>query len=144
MAFRHGLKTSDNLILRGLAVNPLCAFCQIIGESHNHIFFECDYSFDILKKLFPRMNIMLLRPNIWQAFHCIDDWDIDKSRKNMCYLLLCVIVYYIWRARNDMLFDISIDCHSTTIAKIKRVVYLKTSKWKRSHLLQNCLFLFFI
>ncbi|XP_028550791.1 uncharacterized protein LOC114579651 [Dendrobium catenatum] len=117
MAFRHGLKTSDNLILRGLSVNPLCAFCQIIEESHNHLFFECDYSFDILKKVFARMNNILLRPNIWQAFHYIDEWDIDKSRKNMCYLLLCAIVYYIWRARNDRLFGNSIDCHSTLLPR---------------------------
>ncbi|KAI0522743.1 hypothetical protein KFK09_005128 [Dendrobium nobile] len=130
MAFRNGLKTANNLLSRGLAVNNSCIFCHHSEENHKHLFFECDFTSQVLLKVFPYFNRMLLRPNLGQAFHSIEDWDIDRSRKNFCYLLLCAIVYYLWRARNDRLFGNLIDCQNTIIAKIKHAVNLKIVKWK--------------
>ncbi|XP_020690389.1 uncharacterized protein LOC110105289 [Dendrobium catenatum] len=130
MAFRNGLKTADNLIARGLAVNTCCIFCHHSEENHKHLFFECEFTFQVLLKVFPYFNRMLLRPNLGQAFQSIEDWDMDKRRKNYCFMLLCAIVYYLWRARNDRLFGNLIDCQNTIIAKIKRTVNLKTAKWK--------------
>ncbi|XP_020696497.2 uncharacterized protein LOC110109654 [Dendrobium catenatum] len=66
MVFKNGLKTADNLILRGLTVNPTCTFCNTSEENHMHLFFECDFTFNLLLKLFPYMNCMLLRPNLAQ------------------------------------------------------------------------------
>ncbi|XP_020704447.1 uncharacterized protein LOC110115526 [Dendrobium catenatum] len=130
MAFRNGLKTADNLIARGLDVNTCCIFCHHSEENHKHLFFECEFTFQVLLKVFPYFNCMLLRPNLGQAFQSIEDWDMDKSRKNYCFMLLCAIVYHLWRARNDRLFGNLIDCQNTIIAKIKCTVNLKISKWK--------------
>ncbi|PKU84127.1 Putative ribonuclease H protein [Dendrobium catenatum] len=48
IAFNDGLKTASVLAARGISVFPLCVFCKSNIETQNHLFFECDFSFNIL------------------------------------------------------------------------------------------------
>ncbi|XP_020676307.1 uncharacterized protein LOC110095207 [Dendrobium catenatum] len=139
MAFKHKLKTVDILLTWGILVNPICSFCHLYEENHNHLFFECNYTFQILKKVFPCMTSMLFRPNLGQVFCHIDDRETDISRKNYCFLLLCATVYYIWRAWNDRIFGNSVDCHSTILANIKRAIACYLLLTKNVHLLEGLL-----
>ncbi|KAI0492133.1 hypothetical protein KFK09_026398 [Dendrobium nobile] len=90
--FENGLKTADALAVRGISVNPLCVFCKADSETKNHLLFECDFTFNILKYFMPRMNSMLLRPNLWQVFNDLDALESDYNKRNFGYLLLCAIV----------------------------------------------------
>ncbi|PKU73190.1 Putative ribonuclease H protein [Dendrobium catenatum] len=129
-AFKNWLKTVDALTARGIPDSPHCVFCKSGRETKNHLLFECDFTFNILKCFLPRMNSMLMRPNLGQIFNDMDDLETDCNRKNFCFLLIYAIVYYTWRARNDRLFGNNIECLTTITSKIKKVVYLKTFKKK--------------
>ncbi|KAI0507247.1 hypothetical protein KFK09_013369 [Dendrobium nobile] len=120
-AFKNGLKTADALAVRRISVTPLCVFCKAERETKNHLLFECNFTFNILKYFLPRMNSMLLRPNLWQIFNDLDVRETDVNRKNFGFLLISAIVYYTWRARNDRLFGNNIDCLTTITSKIKKV-----------------------
>ncbi|XP_020675220.2 uncharacterized protein LOC110094341 [Dendrobium catenatum] len=128
--FKKGLKKADALLARSISVNPLCIFCKAERETQNHLFFECDFSFNILKSFMPRMNFMLLHPNLWQVFNDIEDREFDINRKNLCFLLISAIVYFIWRARNDRIFGNITESHTAIALKIKSAVYLKSYKKK--------------
>ncbi|PKU76096.1 hypothetical protein MA16_Dca011464 [Dendrobium catenatum] len=129
-AFMNGLKTADALAMRGIPATPICVFCKAENETKNHLFFECDFTFNILKHCLPRMNYMLLRPNLWQVYFDMEASESDLNRKSFGFLLISAIVYYTWRARNDRIFGNNIECLTTITSKIKKAVYLKTFKKK--------------
>ncbi|PKU60598.1 hypothetical protein MA16_Dca028108 [Dendrobium catenatum] len=125
IAFKEGLKTASNLATRGISVCPSCIFCKSNLETHNHLFFECDFSFNILLRFFSRMQSMLLRSNLWQVFNYIEDQEVTNNMKNYHFLSISAIVYFIWRSRNDRLFSNCSDSVTVITSKIKRAVYLK-------------------
>ncbi|XP_020682034.1 uncharacterized protein LOC110099279 [Dendrobium catenatum] len=130
MAFRNGLKTADALISRGISASPECVFCKTDKENLKHLLFECDFSYNILLNTLPQMSYMLFRPNLWKVYNNIEEWEMDSSRKSLCYILLTAIVYFIWKARNDRLFGNIIECQTTVTGNIKRAVLLKILKKK--------------
>ncbi|KAI0494111.1 hypothetical protein KFK09_024242 [Dendrobium nobile] len=130
LAVKNGLKTADILIRRGITVNPLCIFCLMSNESHSHLFFECDYSFKILCALIPQAHSLLLRPNIHQMFHFLDDISASSEFLNFYCLVVNTAIYYTWRARNDRIFGNKIDCHTTVVRKIKYAALAKLGRWK--------------
>ncbi|XP_028547596.1 uncharacterized protein LOC114578529 [Dendrobium catenatum] len=139
IAFKNGLKTAQALAARGIPVVTLCAFCKTQNETQNHLFFECDFTFNILKCLLPRMSSMLLRPNLWQVFCEIGERETDKILTSYMYLTMSAMVYFLWKARNDRLFGNTNESTETIIFKIKRAVGFKTSRTKCFQQLQNML-----
>ncbi|XP_028550446.1 uncharacterized protein LOC110098462 [Dendrobium catenatum] len=87
MALIGKLKTADNLIYREIHIDPQCFLCSSSTESHAHLFFECDFSFNILKYILPDFNVFLLRPNLIQAFEFIAQHDFySRTEKDFCCL----------------------------------------------------------
>ncbi|XP_020693115.1 uncharacterized protein LOC110107254 [Dendrobium catenatum] len=139
LAIKNGLKTADNLLKRGILVNPYCTFCQDCRDSHTHLFFECDFSFGILNFLIPQSQTLLLRPNLYQIFDFIEDISDTKEMLNFFCLLINTSIYYIWRARNDRIFGNNIECITTVGRKIKKAVGAKLQNWKNGLNLKHLL-----
>ncbi|PKU76057.1 hypothetical protein MA16_Dca011425 [Dendrobium catenatum] len=131
MMFHGGLKTADMLALRGIMVPRLCPFCHADLESNTHLYFECIYTFDIAKRLFPWMNNLFMRPNFYQVFDSIFEQGFDIKTRNNYLLIASAMIYYVWRARNDRRFGNTIDSKATIIAKIKKAVLIKALRWKK-------------
>ncbi|CAH2079181.1 unnamed protein product, partial [Thlaspi arvense] len=53
--------TKDRLIGWGLAVDPTCLLCNLHGESRDHLFFDCDFSWMIWEKVARRCNLQPVR-----------------------------------------------------------------------------------
>ncbi|KAI0511332.1 hypothetical protein KFK09_011961 [Dendrobium nobile] len=68
MAIQGKLKTADSLIRRSIPAPPYCNFCLEHFENHSHLFFGCDFTFEVLSKLLPAVNGFYLRPNLFQFF----------------------------------------------------------------------------
>ncbi|KAL0918711.1 hypothetical protein M5K25_010734 [Dendrobium thyrsiflorum] len=126
LAFKTGLKTADQLIRRGISVEAKCKFCAET-ETHSHLFFECDFSFHILKLLIPGFESLLLRPNLFQAYCFISEQNYSLDINYLYSLLIGATIYYIWRARNDRLYGNSADCPTSVAKTIKRAILFKTS-----------------
>ncbi|PKU66661.1 Putative ribonuclease H protein [Dendrobium catenatum] len=135
------LKTADNLQFRGIHVSLSCSLCLNHLENHSHLFFNCDFSFYILKSILPEFSSFLLRPNLPQALDFIENSEnLNRNDKDFCLLALSCITYHIWRERNTRRFTLSRINVATVICNISLAVRLKTKKWKtKSTLVQRFL-----
>ncbi|XP_020695252.2 uncharacterized protein LOC110108798 [Dendrobium catenatum] len=106
MAVLGKLKTADNLLIRGIEVPIICSLCNDFAENHNHLFFACDFSFNILKFILPDVNCFLLRPTLTQVLEFFNNSNCFTClEKDLCYLSVSCILYHLWRERNGRRFS---------------------------------------
>ncbi|PKU71765.1 Putative ribonuclease H protein [Dendrobium catenatum] len=130
LAFRNGLKTAQVLQSRGISVNNSCCFCHEGLDSTGHLFFECNFTFNIISQLLPWLKNRLMKPNLFQTFDSVLDQGFGNININYHLLSACAVIYYIWRARNDRIFGRKFDCSTTVTAKIRYAIAKKTLNWK--------------
>ncbi|KAL0908831.1 hypothetical protein M5K25_023340 [Dendrobium thyrsiflorum] len=103
------------------------------------------YTFTHENKGFTRYFPLSLHSAISSMHHNIFDSDrhiwgdqqlLSVGEKNFCYFVICCVVYYIWRSRNDARFGDMIIYVSSTLWNIIRAIQAKCSKWKNVNLLQ--------
>ncbi|XP_020696711.1 uncharacterized protein LOC110109848 [Dendrobium catenatum] len=68
LAVCNGLKTADVLAKRNIIIHSIFPLCDKKDESISHLFFQCQYSFQILETLLPDVRGLLLRPKMLQLF----------------------------------------------------------------------------
>nr|GEV28524.1 hypothetical protein [Tanacetum cinerariifolium] len=84
----------------------LCPLCNKVNDSHDHLFFKCDYSKEIWRKLKIKMNMT----------NVSSDWkDIIKKLVNhpcnnvvrsvVRRINVATAIYYIWKERNLRIFN---------------------------------------
>ncbi|KAL0927790.1 hypothetical protein M5K25_002000 [Dendrobium thyrsiflorum] len=125
-----GLKTADALSRRNIHINPICPLCRSDYESSNHLFFECQFSYNILLKLIPQASILLLRPNVLQFFVWLEDLNLNADILRLYKLVTCCTIYLIWKERNDRRFGGNSKCWTTVLKSIQHYVCAKVFKWK--------------
>lgn len=59
LAFKNALKTSDILARRGIGSIKICCFCHNQLETHNHLFFECQFSMKLLRAIIQKGNFFV-------------------------------------------------------------------------------------
>lgn len=101
LAILERLYTRDRLLGWGIAISSACSLCEKVEESHEHLFFQCNYSTSIWSKLLQWMGI---QRNV-QGWDAEKQWAIRHAlgKKQMCAtyrMLLACAVYYIWQERN--------------------------------------------
>ncbi|KAL0904361.1 hypothetical protein M5K25_026455 [Dendrobium thyrsiflorum] len=99
-----GLKTAGALSIKNIYIDLICPLCRTDFESSRHLFFECQYSFNIILKLIPQANTLLLRPNVSQFFDWLDDLHCNADILRLHKLVTCCSIYLIWKERNDRRF----------------------------------------
>ncbi|KAI0511052.1 hypothetical protein KFK09_011670 [Dendrobium nobile] len=55
LAMIGGLESVEVLVKRNIIISPYYPLCSIEDESINHLFFQCDFSFQILRLLIPEV-----------------------------------------------------------------------------------------
>ncbi|KAI0513575.1 hypothetical protein KFK09_009600 [Dendrobium nobile] len=139
MAVLGKLKTADNLLIRGIEVPQLCSLCNSFAENHNHLFFACDFSFNILKFILPYVNCFLLRPTLAQVLEFfINSNCFTCLEKDFCCLSVSCILYHLWRERNSRRFSDLRTNSVRLICNITTAIRFKISRWKnKDNLLQR-------
>ncbi|PKU60343.1 hypothetical protein MA16_Dca027682 [Dendrobium catenatum] len=131
MAVIGKLKTADNLISRGITVPISCSLCKDFPENHNHLFFDCEFSFNILTRLLPDLNIFLLRPTLIQILDFFEHSMIyNRLEKDFGCLTVSCIIYHIWKERNYRRFSNVSNNSVKVICNIANAIRVKISKWK--------------
>ncbi|XP_062075415.1 uncharacterized protein LOC133779472 [Humulus lupulus] len=116
------LLTRDNLSRKQVQLaSELCPVCDRIQESHSHLFFECNFSTQLVKRIFD-----------WLGF---DAWPLDyyswlvwlaRARKGVTadiVNLVCVaVIYSIWITRNQCFYE----GYSSTVLKLARDIKYTT------------------
>ena len=102
VALLRRLNTQDRLMKWKPSNVMLCPFCNNVPDSHNHLFFRCDFPKRIWERIQEKMNIDKL-PTIWDDVvealnqHVWNNsiWSVVRR------LCLGAIVYFIWVERNS-------------------------------------------
>ncbi|KAL0924089.1 hypothetical protein M5K25_004894 [Dendrobium thyrsiflorum] len=125
-----GLKTAEALKTRNIYIDSICPLCRLDSESSRHLFFECQFSFNIILKLIPQANSLLLRPNAHQFFDWLDDLNCNADMLRLHKLITCCSIYLIWKERNDRRYGGNSNCWITVYKAIQKSVCAKVFKWK--------------
>ncbi|PKU69588.1 Putative ribonuclease H protein [Dendrobium catenatum] len=133
-----GLKTAMELYRRNIVVDLTYSLCFNHSESTNHLFFDCNYSHNIITNLIPELASMLLRPNLMQIFDWVNEnQNLSTQTKRLYFIIICCTVYHVWRERNERKFALTASSTTTILIKIKKVILCKVSKWCDGDLLEK-------
>ena len=105
MAIKGRLQTQDRLMKWNNDTNMKCPLCKRVNDSHNHLFFECEFSSNVWEKLKDKMEIMWMS-NSW--CDVIEQYANDPCNNSIGSVLkrigLATCVYHLWKERNARLF----------------------------------------
>ncbi|XP_074282751.1 uncharacterized protein LOC141607296 [Silene latifolia] len=121
MVMQDGLPTVDKLISRGMCFVNRCALCERSCEDIPHLFFNCEFS----KQVLNAVGSWVLMP--------LESFSLDSlmqavlpTRSNvMVHTSLLATIYYLWKERNDRIFKGSKSTVETLSIVIRKVVTLR-------------------
>ena len=122
MAVRRKPLTQDRM-LKWTNDNLLCSLCKKTHDSHNHLFFQCDFSIEVWKGLKQNIKISLI-PDSWeQLVVMMEDMDCSNSIWSIVNrFILAASVYHIWKERNERLFSQNHKSYDIVLQNIKEQV----------------------
>ncbi|PKU78251.1 Putative ribonuclease H protein [Dendrobium catenatum] len=131
LLFKNGLKTADVLAKRNIFITSTCPLCRTGIESYAHLFFSCEFSFGVLSSLLPILNGFLFRPTTLQLFEFLEEiGTFNAVEKKFCYLVICCVIYFLWRERNDRRFSSSQRNLFEVGKQVAMAISSKVSHWK--------------
>ncbi|KAF3525423.1 hypothetical protein F2Q69_00051539 [Brassica cretica] len=79
---------------------PTCLLCNLTGESRDHLYFDCSYSFDLWTLVASRCRIRLQRT--WGiTISQMEMLSIQKPYRLLTLLSWQATMYWLWKERND-------------------------------------------
>lgn len=120
--------TSDLLQARGFGTSLQCFLCSSELEFHSHLFFLCDFSMNILRKVILIGHLFLMNITLHQAFSDLDYIEWQQIRR-LCLLIIVVTVYVIWRERNYRFRGSGSSSAENLAGRIKLLVSYKLNCW---------------
>lgn len=122
LAIQKRLLTQNRILIWKPNENLKCAFCYKCPDSHNHLFFTCDYSKSIWKEVQKLLNKNL--PNsLDQIVIALTKLPATKNIWSVLRRLVCgATVYAIWLERNKRLFTGEKRDEKTIFNSIKETV----------------------
>ncbi|XP_048497943.1 uncharacterized protein LOC125496507 [Beta vulgaris subsp. vulgaris] len=137
MAMKGKLKTRDKMLKIGISREDTCALCEQDTEDDQHLFFRCPFSKRVCH------GIMQWLGKQSSATECLythwKKWGSNyrsKRRQKIWYAALTAVVYEVWRARNNAIWNLKVPCPTVVVRNIKKTVCIRfqhpvTSKWSR-------------
>ncbi|PWA83708.1 reverse transcriptase zinc-binding domain-containing protein [Artemisia annua] len=106
MAFQKRLLTQDRMV-KWCSEVLLCPLCKKTNDSHNHLFFLCEFSSKVWSVMKNKMKVDVL-PNDWdQITHKIASLPCNNSIWSILNrIIIATTVYGIWKERNERLFKL--------------------------------------
>ncbi|GKA94541.1 RNA-directed DNA polymerase, eukaryota, reverse transcriptase zinc-binding domain protein [Tanacetum coccineum] len=119
-----------NLSSRGIEITEIsCPSCNGNVESNRHIFFECDIAKDIWRLI--RTWCEASMPSFDSHVHRRDwmsSWHVLKEKKHRMYVIIATSLWWIWRFRNNVIFN----SHSMRKSDIFDNIRLYSFSWLKS------------
>nr|GEY11203.1 hypothetical protein [Tanacetum cinerariifolium] len=111
LVMRNSLKTQD--LLRSWDVGPTidlaslrCLLFDRQRDSHNHLFFECKFSARVWSYVRDMAELENVPPILTEIVEILHVTDKPKSTRSIIgRLIVAATTYYIWKERNNRLFN---------------------------------------
>ncbi|GKB91561.1 reverse transcriptase domain, reverse transcriptase zinc-binding domain protein [Tanacetum coccineum] len=136
---RLKLKTQDRLrqwdVGPSIDLNLLrCPLCDLVPDSHDHLFFECAFSSQVWSKVRVLCGMDSIPPRLIDVTTFINPISKGKTAVSiLSRLVLAATSYYIWLERNGRLFKKKTSSPDQIVDVIISMVRLKlvTFKFKK-------------
>lgn len=89
MAIYNRLSTLDGMVAFGVMDTSRCVLCEADDENHNHLFFECSYSFRIWSTMTAKCNVNWPKLN-WN--HLVN-WLATQLTGSSLAVTICKLVF---------------------------------------------------
>lgn len=128
--------TRDRMKLIGISLTDQCGICGDCRETHDHMFFERDYSMQCLIIMKEWLGIQAAIGNFLQLLRWIQRrCNSCKFRKMVMVASLEVAIYQIWQERNNSIWYMQIQTVNRSVQNIKYIVKARVKSrlpWKIS------------
>ncbi|GJW18617.1 putative reverse transcriptase domain, reverse transcriptase zinc-binding domain protein [Tanacetum coccineum] len=110
LVMRNILRTQDKLRLWDIGDNAdlsllKCPLCESIPDSHNYLFFECNFSIHAWVSIRHLADMDGVPPSINAIMSYLQPFAKSRKAKSViAKLLVAVASYFIWNERNNRLF----------------------------------------
>ncbi|GJU74027.1 RNA-directed DNA polymerase, eukaryota, reverse transcriptase zinc-binding domain protein [Tanacetum coccineum] len=130
LAIQKRLMTQDKLLIWRPNEDLKCALCKKCNDSHNHLFFTCDFSKGVWNELLKLLNVRL--SECWDQI--ILEMKVLRLNKNIWSIVRMIVcnapVYYIWQERNNRIFKNEKRDTDTILNIVKETVGMKLIELK--------------
>lgn len=99
---QNRIPTRDRLIHWGIQVDARCLLCNVHHESRDHLFFSCDYSYDLWKLVARRLQPLPSRDWV-VSLDQMSSISVPLPQRLLILLAWQATVYWIWNERNTRL-----------------------------------------
>ncbi|XP_048634085.1 uncharacterized protein LOC125608168 [Brassica napus] len=131
LVLKDRLPTRDRLLCWGLQVQPLCLLCNAFPESRDHLYWECDMTFQLWGRVSTKCGLDPLRrwaPAIEQLFSLPP----PRSARILTLLAWQVTIYLIWNERNSRLHSNTFRSVDALLLIIDRQIRNKISSFRET------------
>ncbi|CAJ2663797.1 unnamed protein product [Trifolium pratense] len=122
--------TKENLLLRGIIQQPLegnCVWCDTLSESASHLFLHCRVAHVVWYEIFKWLGVVIVMPsNVLLLFDCMSEAASSKKSKNGFRLVWHSVLWILWRARNNKVFN------NIAVEPVDIIDEVKVISWKWS------------
>ena len=105
MTIQDRLTTQDKLLKWGLKNSISCVFCRASVEDRNHLYFGCQFTAGIWKRIL-RFCGNIRHPRNWENEFL---WVTATKGKSFCAILKRIAwgatIYHLWRQRNSRVYE---------------------------------------
>ncbi|CAO2816751.1 unnamed protein product [Amaranthus hypochondriacus] len=108
MACLEKLKTGDRLVDLGIvaAQDAMCPFCNLVLESHSHLFFSCSFSWKVWMSMLNWRGVEgALQDQCTQFIIAWGSLTKSKRRKKLWSVVMGCCVWSLWFERNKIKFE---------------------------------------
>ncbi|XP_060968420.1 uncharacterized protein LOC133035977 [Cannabis sativa] len=121
-AIQDRLKTKERLQKFQVLTVADCSFCSHKLETTKHLFFTCLFSLECLQKIKDWLNWGARTNELTQLLKWIHKAKISKFKKQVLAAATASLVYLIWFARNEKLWNNQVENIDVTVQKVKHSV----------------------
>ena len=130
------IPTRTRLRDRGIDVGSvLCPICGGEQETVEHLFIRCKVAEDVWNLVFRWLQIQRVQVhNISGFFAWVDGISIHQQRKKMVDVVVCNTLWFLWRFRNDVVYDAGLIRKSVLFDSIREFSFCWVSNRQKRHL----------
>jgi hypothetical protein len=122
--------TKVNLLLRGIIPqnsDDNCIWCGNARESSSHLFLHCNVTMVVWYEIFKWLGVVVvIPPNLFHLYDCVSEAAKNKRIRKGFRLVWHTVIWSIWRARNNFIFN------NVVTAPLDLVEEIKVLSWRWS------------
>lgn len=116
------LKTRSRMQKIGVCSSDECLLCEGGSETHEHLFFQCQVSSQIISSVFQWCRFYSPARSFVQLHTVINRSNRSKFQRCVLHIVVNATAYQIWKTRNQKLWNCKDPSCERVIDSIKNVV----------------------